>query len=234
MQRVYLEYQGDCIELPIGETVIGRDVGCGLRVNDPSVSRRHVRFERRLDCVYVEDLASANGTLVNDQVLDPRDRRRLSDRDRVSAGTRVFTLRIDEDTLDEPSTVTLVTVPREYASPEYRAAPRATSPLPVQHDRRRSDRSQAALRLTYTSDYLEVEATTRDLSANGVFVCTQMLDPIGTKCSLEIFDGDHSIIVDGVVRRVHGEVDPGLGVEFVGIDSVRRAWLEAIVARHGA
>ena len=48
MARVYLEYLGDAVELPIGETVIGRDIGCSLRFNDPSVSRRHLKIVRRL------------------------------------------------------------------------------------------------------------------------------------------------------------------------------------------
>ena len=52
MARVYIEYLGDSIELPIGETVIGRDVGCAMRFNDSAVSRRHLRFVRRQDDVF--------------------------------------------------------------------------------------------------------------------------------------------------------------------------------------
>lgn len=48
-----------------GETVAGRDEGCDIRLDDPSVSRRHARFLVQDDLITVEDLSSTNGTLVN-------------------------------------------------------------------------------------------------------------------------------------------------------------------------
>ena len=44
---------------------MGRDEGCGIRLDEPSVSRRHARFLVQDDRVAVEDLNSTNGTLVN-------------------------------------------------------------------------------------------------------------------------------------------------------------------------
>ena len=53
------------------------------------------------------------------------------------------------------------------------------------------------------SSELEIEATSRDLCESGVFVCTQVLEPIGTECQLTILpDGSPPIAVRGVVRRV--------------------------------
>jgi pSer/pThr/pTyr-binding forkhead associated (FHA) protein len=49
MIRVLLDYLGDSIELPFGDTIVGRDLSCQMRLNDPSVSRRHVRFVVRRD-----------------------------------------------------------------------------------------------------------------------------------------------------------------------------------------
>lgn len=48
-----------------GETIVGRDEGCDIRQDDPSVSRRHARFLVQDDLITVEDLSSTNGTLVN-------------------------------------------------------------------------------------------------------------------------------------------------------------------------
>ena len=48
-----------------GETIVGRDEGCDIRFDDPSVSRRHARFLVQDDQITVEDLGSTNGTLVN-------------------------------------------------------------------------------------------------------------------------------------------------------------------------
>ena len=48
-----------------GETLVGRDEACGIRLDDASVSRRHARFVLSGERVTVEDLKSTNGTLVN-------------------------------------------------------------------------------------------------------------------------------------------------------------------------
>ena len=68
-RRLYIGYLGDSIELPLGETLVGRDVGCALRFNDPSVSRRHLRFVHRVNEMFVEDVGSSNGTLFNGRTL---------------------------------------------------------------------------------------------------------------------------------------------------------------------
>src|SRR5258708_11160939 len=85
VSRVYLEYQGDSIELPVGETVIGRDVTCTLRFNDPSVSRRHLRFVRRHDEGFVQDLGSTNGTMLNGRTVDGPIL--VEDRDELALGS---------------------------------------------------------------------------------------------------------------------------------------------------
>ena len=101
---------------------------------------------------------------------------------------------------------------------------------------RREARHTAVLRVAYVSTELEVEATTRDLSLGGVFIRSQVLDPIGTTCQLTIHaEGRGPLHVDGVVRRVvtheqEGEGPVGIAVEFVDIGEIKRAWLEAVVA----
>ena len=59
--------------------LVGRDAANWLRINDPSVSRRHCLIHKTGSRVRVTDLESRNGTLVNDapvreQVLEPGDR----------------------------------------------------------------------------------------------------------------------------------------------------------------
>lgn len=53
-------------------TVIGRSTECDLKIASSEVSRVHCRITVKEDAVYVEDLGSANGTFVNDQMLNPR------------------------------------------------------------------------------------------------------------------------------------------------------------------
>jgi len=54
------------LELPLrdGENVLGRDVGCAVRVDRPTVSRRHARILVSADGVVLEDLGSKNGTFL--------------------------------------------------------------------------------------------------------------------------------------------------------------------------
>lgn len=55
--------------LPV--TVIGRSTECNLKIASSQVSRNHCRITVSGDAVYVEDLGSANGTLVDGQLLTP-------------------------------------------------------------------------------------------------------------------------------------------------------------------
>ena len=104
-RRLYIEYLGDSIELPRGETLVGRDVGCTLRFNDPSVSRRHLRFVYRTDEMFVEDVGSSNGTRFNGRTL--RGPARIADGDIIVVGSRTITVRISDDEELQPSTLVL-------------------------------------------------------------------------------------------------------------------------------
>jgi hypothetical protein len=285
--RVYIEYLGDSIELPLGETVIGRDVGCTLRFNDPSVSRRHLRFVRREGEVFLEDLKSSNGTMLNNRIITAPIRVRNGDV--IKVGSRELIFRVPVTSSEEPETLVLrdlaaisalsaqhndrkiqravtaqmpVTIPPpmaanqrcpqcgaavsadddECAQCKYRwGAFRPMSPTNVGANplsRRRHERRSIELHLVYVSSELEIEATTRDLSQSGVFVCSEVLDPVGTECQLTILvDGGPPLQVNGIVRRVierqeSADTEPaGLGIEFVNVPEAERAWLKATVDR---
>lgn len=93
---IYLEYRGYSVELPQGETVLGRDIGCALRLNDSGVSRRHLRVLRKGDDVIVEDLGSTNGSFLNGRKVTKRTR--LGDRDAIELGGHQLLVRMfDED-----------------------------------------------------------------------------------------------------------------------------------------
>lgn len=285
MSQVYLEYLGDSIELPIGETVVGRDVGCMLRFNDPAVSRRHLRFIRREDELFVEDLQSANGTLLNGRRVTSAIR--LREGDVIHVGTRELTIRLADLPSVEASTLSLQEIPQFFRDTE--PAPRlsmarattkiaVTVPPPMQANqrcprcgaavsaeddacagcqyawgdfrpmtptldginplvKRRHERHPIELHLIYISSELEIEVSTRDLSVSGVFVRSNILDPIGTQCRLTILiDGGPAIEISGVVRRVvdrreAGDEFEGLGIEFVDVQASQRASLQSVVDR---
>ncbi len=99
---IYLEYRGYCVEVPDGETVVGRDASCALRFIDSALSRKHFRIIREGDTVSVEDLGSTNGTLLN---LKPLVKRTvLRDRDALEFAGHQLLLRVVGDADDERST----------------------------------------------------------------------------------------------------------------------------------
>jgi diguanylate cyclase (GGDEF)-like protein len=67
--------------------VLGRDDDCDLRIDDPSVSRRHAKVQPGIDGHYAIDLKSTNGTYVNDR---PATMHKLRDGDYVRVGNRIF------------------------------------------------------------------------------------------------------------------------------------------------
>jgi hypothetical protein len=265
-RHYYLEYQGNSLELPLGETIVGRDVGCRLRFNDPAVSRRHLRFVRRQDELFVEDLRSSNGTLLNGRTVTSPIR--VRDGDTIQVGESVLVLRAASDEVASSTVLlhesnVLPAIPparsarteklRAVTSPSQQRCPkcgeevsetddacaacgfawggfRATSHTDVRKgvSRRRHDRCPVELQLVYVSSELEIEATSLDLSTSGVFVCSQVLDPVGMRCQLTILvDGGPPLQISGIVRRVveHDDAEEhetGLGVEFMNVGAGHR------------
>ena len=70
---------------------LGRSSSCEISIPDLSLSRNHCLFEVRDGALWVTDLASANGTLVNDEPLGA-DSKQLRRGDRVTAGETVLAL----------------------------------------------------------------------------------------------------------------------------------------------
>jgi diguanylate cyclase (GGDEF)-like protein len=74
---------------PLGEgpQVLGRDHTCDISVDDPSVSRRHARFQPENDGFAVTDLGSTNGTAVNKV---PITKCKLRDGNEVQFGNCIY------------------------------------------------------------------------------------------------------------------------------------------------
>ena len=68
-----------------GAIVVGRDAGCDVRIDDPSLSRRHVRLQIA-DRITIEDLGSSNGTFVAGRRLKPGVPRSLAADEIVTIG----------------------------------------------------------------------------------------------------------------------------------------------------
>ena len=84
--------QGKVIAVPGTQFIIGRDEGCHLRPASPAVSKRHCAVFIRNGEVFVRDLGSTNGTIVNDEPVVGD--RAVKDGDRLKVGPLDFTLQI--------------------------------------------------------------------------------------------------------------------------------------------
>ena len=71
--------------------LVGRAPSADVRIDDPRVSRLHARIEMRDDGVYVEDLGSRNGTLVDGAPVVSS--RQLASGDEITIGTATIIFR---------------------------------------------------------------------------------------------------------------------------------------------
>lgn len=78
-------------QLTPGDTVVGRAPICDFQIDDPSISRRHVRFRVHGDHCVLTDLGGRNGTFVNGEQVTEAE---LQPGDAVVLGR--FPLRIDQ------------------------------------------------------------------------------------------------------------------------------------------
>jgi anti-anti-sigma factor len=81
--------------------VIGRDPHCQLRPHNPFVSRMHAAIERRDGRVFVRDLETKIGTMLNDRPLGSEEAE-AADGDRLRVGPLDFTIRIGPPTASAP------------------------------------------------------------------------------------------------------------------------------------
>jgi len=86
----------DVHPLSEGRNVVGREVGCDVRVADHLVSRQHAEIEVRGDRVTIRDRHSRNGVIVGDVRLAEGESRDLSQGAEITLGrTRLQLLRAE-------------------------------------------------------------------------------------------------------------------------------------------
>jgi len=89
----------------------------------------------------------------------------------------------------------------------------------------------------YASESLTFDATVRDLGRGGMFIATELLDPIGTECHITVLpDGHPAVPFAAVVVHVASHAatsgrPAGLGVKFTRSSPAGRRWLDEILTR---
>jgi predicted component of type VI protein secretion system len=85
--------QGKCLVFPRGEFVFGRGAECHIRPNSDWVSRQHCLLRVTDEALYLRDLCSRNGTLVNGvRVVGERC---LAHGDHLQVGPLVFEVHLE-------------------------------------------------------------------------------------------------------------------------------------------
>lgn len=94
VKLVMFKPNGQRKDLPVAKkiTILGRGENCEVRIPLENVSRRHCEISLVGDELKVRDLASSNGTYVNNRRINECS---LSAGDRMVVGPVVFTVQID-------------------------------------------------------------------------------------------------------------------------------------------
>jgi DNA-binding winged helix-turn-helix (wHTH) protein len=88
----WLLRNGRRLTLRAGENILGREALDGIRLDSPTVSRRHARITVTGDAALVDDLGSKNGTFLRGSRLTAQTR--LGDGDEIRVGSVVLRFRI--------------------------------------------------------------------------------------------------------------------------------------------
>jgi len=88
----WIVWQGREIPMHGGENIIGRDPGVTVRLDTPSISRRHARIVVSPEGATIEDLGSKNGTFLKEERVVGRVP--LADLDELRIGSVRLLLRI--------------------------------------------------------------------------------------------------------------------------------------------
>ncbi len=86
MTRFRLRFLLQEIDLPQGDTLVGRSANCQVTLDDPLVSREHARIRIQGATAVVEDLGSRNGVQLGGQPIAGSSA--LSNGDRIRIGTQ--------------------------------------------------------------------------------------------------------------------------------------------------
>jgi hypothetical protein len=104
-------------------------------------------------------------------------------------------------------------------------------------ERRSATRRPVEVPVIYHSENLTFDAVARNLSLQGMFIASELLDEVGTRCTLRVLpDGQPAISIGGVVRHVKtgdtaGTEEPaGMGIRFTVMSEDALAWARSELA----
>lgn len=92
--------EGNEYPLKQGVNSFGRKSENDIQISDPYVSGRHGQIEIAEDGIFLTDVGSTNGTMLNDAKLNPNQRTQISPEDVIRLGNMRFHVEMREDAKD--------------------------------------------------------------------------------------------------------------------------------------
>ncbi len=95
MTRLYMirgPMQGHAFDLNDSTTSIGRSIDNDIQIDDPSVSRFHAKINSKGDDLFIEDMKSQNGTLIDGKAIPPFETVQLRKGISIALGNILFIL----------------------------------------------------------------------------------------------------------------------------------------------
>ncbi len=111
-----MELDGQPLELPEGEILLGRSRSCTVTLPDPSISRQHAKLMLRQGQVRLRDLNSSNGTYINDTRVQSETE--VVDGDRIVLGETEMRFRAAGPEEIGAATQPVATVPAPDEAPD--------------------------------------------------------------------------------------------------------------------
>ena len=123
MSVFWLKYRGTKFPVRRGETILGRSPYCSIVISNRLVSRQHAAIRLLPGGLEIEDLGSANGTLVNSEPIIGA--RRLTKGDVIRIGSDFLEVDIADDpqrTAQDTQKVDMATEPEDSTTATYRSS----------------------------------------------------------------------------------------------------------------
>jgi len=222
----FLEYWDARIDLPVGESILGRDPSCDIQLQDAAVSREHLRFLVGKEVAVVEDLATTNGTLLNGKPLTGRHT--IGDGDVLQFGHGVFIFKVEDDQTAKKNEEPLRALASAFISQsqrERRTDPRFPTSFPVR---------------VAGKEGSPFDGVAWDVSMGGMFIACNSVDARLGCCDITLMPDDAPpLSASGVVRHVIRSATleghpPGLGVRFEALEEETARWLDLTVGQQAA
>jgi pSer/pThr/pTyr-binding forkhead associated (FHA) protein len=87
--------EGKELPLKVGQNVFGRKAENDIQIADPYVSGKHGIIEIAEDGIYITDIGSTNGTMLNDAKLGPNMRTSMTPDDVIRLGSMEFMVKLN-------------------------------------------------------------------------------------------------------------------------------------------